>query len=131
MISPLFKQIQRWERCQKKQKTFGYMNLLMVCAKIWVHFNKVKKNTKKTGIFFAQFQHFCRFFNSSRILAQKTAKLTFLTLFRFYWHPCDPPICRGKYSCTGILIFPGWEWKIYYSSWNTFQERHVWMTLRF
>ena len=38
---------------------------------------------------------------------------------------------RGKYSCTGILVFPGWEWKIYYSSQITFHERHVWISLMF
>ena len=38
---------------------------------------------------------------------------------------------RGKYSCTDIPIFPGWKWKIYYSSRNTFCERHVWMNLMF
>ena len=38
---------------------------------------------------------------------------------------------RGKYSCTGILVFPGWEWKIYYSSRITFHERHVWINLMF
>ena len=59
------------------------MSLAMVCAKIGLDFSKHKKNTKKIP-FFAQIQHFSSFFNSSRILAQNTAKLTFLIVFHFF-----------------------------------------------
>ena len=59
------------------------MNMAMICANIRLDISRAKKNTKN-HIFFAQFQQFSRFFNYSRILVQKTSKLTFLMLFYFF-----------------------------------------------
>ena len=36
------------------------------------------------------FPHFCRFFNSSWILAQNNTKFIFIEVFCFIWHPTHP-----------------------------------------
>ena len=73
------------------------MNMILgvFYTEIWLNLKKVWKTSKKVRIL-VSFPHFCRFFNSSWILAQNTTKFISIEVFHFIWHPTHPSIWLGS-----------------------------------
>ena len=75
--------------CQKKQRTFGYMKLAMICAKIGLDLSKVEKNMKKHA-FFCSILTFLLIFQFQQNFSAKHCKINISYTFLVLLTPLSP-----------------------------------------
>ena len=101
------------------------MNMILgeFCAKIGLHLKKEWKTSKIVQIL-GSFPHFCRFFNSSWILAQNTTKFISIEVFPFILHPTHPWIWLSSVLKELKTFLAVWE-----VQWvnSTYPQSKVWM----
>ena len=74
------------KRSKKLQRIWFWVCFALKLDYIWRKYEKPQKNEW----ILVSFPHFCRFFNSSWVLAQNNTKFIFIEVFCFIWHPTHP-----------------------------------------
>ena len=70
------------------------------------------------------FPHFCRFFNSSWVLAQNNAKFIFIEVFCFIWHPTHPWIWLNSVWKELKTFLAVW-WRDRRETWNSYLDESL------
>ena len=109
----------------------------MILGVLWTTFKEGVKNLLKKVQILLSFPHFCRFFNSSWVLAQNNAKFIFIEVFCFIWHPTHPWIWLNsvwkefKTFLAVCFVYTGAkkDWHPYLI--NTIEMRSLWMEIKY